>query len=537
MPRRSSTIANAPLVSDARKGLIRAVFFSPLLGEIASDVAFRRFSPTSPDGNEAQGVRHYAHGENGREDYRVLGNLHIPLFSQGTSEGPDRPLLQTCLTLSLGLGLLWGWSIYATNSGSSALGFELADSGPFRLASSLTTALALLLLPRMLPSPTPTRPLAAAGIVCAFGSVILLLSLSEFELNVVALGTICGIVAGLAQACMLIVWLHHALRLTFPLLCICVTAASAIMAIYYFLVEAFPPLAGAWIATSLVALSPLTMNRYPSEAGQGATSNLVDSAGARVPLMAFSLALVLGSGFARSLLTANWIPALPSNWVWMLIPEGVIGAFVAAYLQRHLNPRVVFSVIASAVCLAIIAALVLPSTMTILAGAIFGGGWLLYAFGFGAAAWLGANQRGRSLAVASAIAGAISLANGLTCNFILTSESFSGLTSLVAAAVLLVFSLALIVAVPLPNQASQTSAGESDSGEGIVTRCRDLTERYDLTEREYDVLVLLARGNSLKGIAEKLFISENTAKSHRLHIYQKLGINSRQSLIDMIERN
>lgn len=53
-----------------------------------------------------------------------------------------------------------------------------------------------------------------------------------------------------------------------------------------------------------------------------------------------------------------------------------------------------------------------------------------------------------------------------------------------------------------------------------------------LTPRETEVFLLIAEGNTLKYIADKLVLSENTVKRHRTNVYQKLGVNSRQELID-----
>lgn len=53
-----------------------------------------------------------------------------------------------------------------------------------------------------------------------------------------------------------------------------------------------------------------------------------------------------------------------------------------------------------------------------------------------------------------------------------------------------------------------------------------------LSDREHDVLVLLADGLGTAAIAERLFVSESTAKSHIAHIYQKLGAANRaQALV------
>jgi LuxR family maltose regulon positive regulatory protein len=52
-----------------------------------------------------------------------------------------------------------------------------------------------------------------------------------------------------------------------------------------------------------------------------------------------------------------------------------------------------------------------------------------------------------------------------------------------------------------------------------------------LTERESEVLLYLKQGLSNKAIARTLDISALTVKKHTIHLYQKLGINSRQQAI------
>ena len=52
-----------------------------------------------------------------------------------------------------------------------------------------------------------------------------------------------------------------------------------------------------------------------------------------------------------------------------------------------------------------------------------------------------------------------------------------------------------------------------------------------LSEREHEVLRLLALGHTNQEIAKTLFISVRTAETHRAHIMQKLGTNSRAELV------
>lgn len=67
------------------------------------------------------------------------------------------------------------------------------------------------------------------------------------------------------------------------------------------------------------------------------------------------------------------------------------------------------------------------------------------------------------------------------------------------------------------------------------TTCRLLSDRFKLTERETDILMLLARGRSQPYIRNEFFLSKNTVASHVKRIYAKLGVHSKQELIDLVE--
>lgn len=61
---------------------------------------------------------------------------------------------------------------------------------------------------------------------------------------------------------------------------------------------------------------------------------------------------------------------------------------------------------------------------------------------------------------------------------------------------------------------------------------RQSAESTALTEREHDVLLLLAEGLNAAAIGQKLYLSESTTKSHIARIYQKLGAANRaQALV------
>lgn len=53
----------------------------------------------------------------------------------------------------------------------------------------------------------------------------------------------------------------------------------------------------------------------------------------------------------------------------------------------------------------------------------------------------------------------------------------------------------------------------------------------ELSERERDVLRLIALGHTNGEVAEQLYISIRTVESHRAHIQQKLGLSTRAELV------
>jgi two-component system response regulator NreC len=53
----------------------------------------------------------------------------------------------------------------------------------------------------------------------------------------------------------------------------------------------------------------------------------------------------------------------------------------------------------------------------------------------------------------------------------------------------------------------------------------------DLSERELEVLRLIALGHTNAEIAEQLYLSVRTVETHRAHIQQKLGLSSRAELV------
>jgi len=65
----------------------------------------------------------------------------------------------------------------------------------------------------------------------------------------------------------------------------------------------------------------------------------------------------------------------------------------------------------------------------------------------------------------------------------------------------------------------------------VAQRLVDFTPRVELTERELEVLALIAKGLSNKAIARAIGRTEATAKVHVLHVLEKLGVKDRTEAV------
>ena len=68
----------------------------------------------------------------------------------------------------------------------------------------------------------------------------------------------------------------------------------------------------------------------------------------------------------------------------------------------------------------------------------------------------------------------------------------------------------------------------------LETRLTEMAEDYGMTNREIDILRLIYRGMSNNEIAEQLFISKSTVKSHIYNTFRKAEVRSRSEIICLI---
>lgn len=85
---------------------------------------------------------------------------------------------------------------------------------------------------------------------------------------------------------------------------------------------------------------------------------------------------------------------------------------------------------------------------------------------------------------------------------------------------------------------------EREMGEGPATasarddfaaRCQASARAHGLSPREEEIFAYLARGHTPAFIAKTLVISESTVRTHAKNIYRKLGVSSREQLMQLVD--
>lgn len=98
----------------------------------------------------------------------------------------------------------------------------------------------------------------------------------------------------------------------------------------------------------------------------------------------------------------------------------------------------------------------------------------------------------------------------------------------------IVFVVAVIVSYVTEVTSKQVEPdGAKTDEDAFQERIQTIADRYGLTKRETEIFAYLTQGRGSTFIGKELFISASTVQTHRSHIYKKLGVSSREELIDI----
>ena len=135
---------------------------------------------------------------------------------------------------------------------------------------------------------------------------------------------------------------------------------------------------------------------------------------------------------------------------------------------------------------------------------------------------------------------------GHAIGLVATSSGVLNYAMLSAAALALVIVLAVFVTFASTGYLAGDSKRNDDAAGAFADgahepgrwkkSCERVAREAGLSARETEVFMLLAKGRGIEHIQNKLGISGHTVKTHVYNIYRKMEINSREELLDAVER-
>lgn len=132
----------------------------------------------------------------------------------------------------------------------------------------------------------------------------------------------------------------------------------------------------------------------------------------------------------------------------------------------------------------------------------------------------------------------LSVLLGLVIGSWVAGISVEGVPSTMLIVAIVMYALALVLLFLSRNRMPvRIRKLNPTEGELFEQRSKTLAQKYRLTNREKDILGYLARGRSSTYIGKELWLSPDTVRGHIKNIYMKLGVHSKQELIDMVLRS
>lgn len=90
------------------------------------------------------------------------------------------------------------------------------------------------------------------------------------------------------------------------------------------------------------------------------------------------------------------------------------------------------------------------------------------------------------------------------------------------------------VVTPRNGESGSASPDMPASWARLARQCDRVSQEFALSQREHEVLSLIMQGRNVPAVAEELTVSRNTVQTHVRHIYEHLGVHSRQELVAFV---
>ena len=474
--------------------------------------------------------------------------------------------LLTCVVSSIGLALYWSWRSFITANilpaywianGGSTLQEAMPSIGA--LAVALVIAVAY---PRT-PEEKIRRSLAVTcGAVAVLGSLATL-ALCAFNPETPLFYLVQLLALGFGMP-FVVFWGEYAARLRLHETALCFAGSFALSGVMYGFLSMLPP---SLPFTAVVSLAPAASAAlYCWFLGRHHIPDVqIGESAGRAPdfSYAFVAVLVVFVGveeFLRITLTQTETSSstLVERFSFYSQLGSILGALIVCGIAAFNNRPFAFSAITRSILAILVLGFVTlllfygerPPVCFFVLGAGF---WCLYSLVLVGTANISHYRPGSAFRCFAVAEGSLRLSSIVAqcVGFSLDTAAVTN-TSVVALCILVVVGGAMLLLGPKGLQAMANSSEggperedgpaetNAEPGQEIETApARDplleVSETYGLSPREVEVFKLLAKGRSLPYIQDELNIAFGTAQAHTRHIYTKLGVHSRQELLDLIE--
>lgn len=459
---------------------------------------------------------------------------------------PQAPLSLRALLPLVGLGFWQAWWMSLTSTSAIA--------GPIQRTPATTTvvmittlvgyAVAAALAPRLAPYGTRRGLPLAAGVCGALGSVVLSLSTHFTAAEVVALflewsG---GLLTAAFSALVLLMWGERWSTLAAGNVGRQLVCSFALAFGLYFAVAALPDAAGCALAATfpLLSVASLRLSRGEPDRSDTPVAELAfkprQLAGPLVAL--FVLSVVFGAVQRVGSLAGG---SERARLYAMVVAGVLVGVFALIMLARHAtgDPFSFYRPVVPAVACGTALCLITPAGWTFLGiGVLIFGIYCLDMFIMFASSDLAYRTRKPvalvfGVAVVSTRLG--TLMGTLMGQAIVGAPGWGANVRVQAVAAFAI--AAVLVGTIVFTETDLRAVYQPDVQPrmpNLDERCEQLASEAGLSARELDVMRLLARGRSVAVIGETLGIAAGTVKHHASNAYRKLGVYSRQGLIDLV---
>lgn len=445
--------------------------------------------------------------------------------------------------LALNSFSLWGFTVLPeTALGENA---QLLWSAPLSI-SNVLTFFAFIVGAYVAPARFNRSPLAVA--VALLGAAVALMGLST-ALGSPGVLVVAGTCMGVGTTCCFFCWARAFFADGADMAKVEIVLGSVLSAVPY---VAFLTLEASAIAITIAALALLNVGalfaheRFAQDEGR-----------ATVPQRTISF---------RSLATTFWKPLLCIAMIGLATPaiavishdstagmtfaqqslmvhsENIISALVLGVvwlgLKRDTSPIKAFTVLFPVIATALLLFLVLDPPLRVVVPYVSGIAFVVFSMVVMIESVEVSAARDLGLtAVYGLFAGLFYCANRLS-DFAMEAAREQLLqqeTTVTIAVVALLYGCSIVMFFIMREPKSERAeASSADAAvDPIDETCRQLAQARGLSERQTDVLVLLAHGYDIPTIAKKLFVSENTVRTHAKKVYAALDVHSKQEIIEL----